>query len=182
MPGCAIWTDTAAGAPGPSRAWTVVLIALAASACETSHSAVGPGSRDGPVDSATADAPAFLDVDATFADTTTFELGRETIGSDNANLCCAPGEGTACCAGMPLGNCFKYGGIYGDCRPHGADLEGKVTCGHCCGGLVRVKPDVVGADGSCISTAPPSIFICLRCGDGVCSPEENRCRCPVDCP
>ena len=67
-------------------------------------------------DGGSVDVPALADT--TSADSSP-DLGRETIGSDNANLCCAPGEGTACCAGMPLGNCFKYGGIYGDCRPHG---------------------------------------------------------------
>jgi hypothetical protein len=145
--------------------WTVLSVAIAASACGSSRSPPGSGPQDGPV----------------AIDTSTFDLGRETIGSDNANLCCAPGEGTACCAGMPLGNCFKYGGIYGDCRPHGALFEAKITCAHCCGGLTRVSPDVL-ENGECRSTAPPSLFICLNCGDGICSPDENPCRCPADCP
>jgi hypothetical protein len=181
MPGVATSTDHSEYGPGRLLARTVFLIAFAASACGSSRAPGMPSRNDASVDGdgGSVDVPALADT--TSADSSP-DLGRETIGSDNSNLCCAPGEGTACCAGMPLGNCFKYGGIYGDCRPHGADLEGKVTCAHCCGGLVRVKPDMVGADGLCMSIAPPSIFICLRCGDGVCSPEENRCRCPVDCP
>jgi hypothetical protein len=167
----------AQGRVGLSRAWTVFAIALVTSACGNSGARVDADGGS-PGDGGGVDAPATMDLSS--ADT--IDLGRETIGSDNANLCCAPGEGTACCAGMPLGNCFKYGGIYGDCRPHGEMLEAKVTCAHCCGGLVRVSPDVVGADGSCMGNAPASIFICLKCGDGVCSPEENRCRCPADCP
>jgi hypothetical protein len=129
-------------------------------------------------DGGSVDVPALADT--TSADSSRTLAARPSVAT--MQICAAlPGEGTACCAGMPLGNCFKYGGIYGDCRPHGAVFEAKVTCAHCCGGLARVSPHVL-MNGECRSGAPASIFICLKCGDGTCSPEENPCRCPADCP
>jgi hypothetical protein len=161
----------------PERAtWVVVGLVLLG----------GCGSGSGKADAATpagdgGDVPVQLDGDGGDAGTgEVADLGRESV-SMGVYTCCAPGEGVACCAGTPQGTCFKYGGIYGDCRPHGALMEGKVICAHCCSGLARVSPDIV-VDGECRSNAPVSIFICIRCGDGVCSPEENHCRCPADCP
>lgn len=121
-------------------------------------------------------------LDAPELDSASFELGRETIGIYNHILCCAPGEGSACCGDERTpGTCFPFGGLYGDCRPHGAELDGKLQCAHCCHGLSRVTPDVL-VEGNCRSPLPPSAFICINCGDGICSSEENHCRCPGDCP
>jgi len=96
--------------------------------------------------------------------------------------CCAKGEDTACCAGAKQGMCFQYGGIYGDCRKEGEQLEAKVICSHCCEGLTRVSIVEKDDAGACVSSAPPSLFVCIGCGDGVCGAGENACNCPSDCP
>lgn len=104
-------------------------------------------------------------------------------------LCCAKGEGAACCpGGVAFGTCAEYGGIYHDCIAAGKTYEGKVSCAHCCKGLVRkslTEPtDAMGPDienGCGPSAAPDSLLICIRRGDGICGAGENRCRCPEDC-
>jgi hypothetical protein len=95
--------------------------------------------------------------------------------------CCAPNEGLGCCEGKRPGTCFQYGGIFGTCLNHGSKFDGKIICAHCCEDLTRAEIHETFGD-ACRSTGPPSVFICVLCGDGVCSPEENRCRCPQDCP
>jgi hypothetical protein len=105
--------------------------------------------------------------------------------------CCAPGQGTACCAGTPQGTCFQYGGVYDACVMAGDELDGKVICAACCAGLVRVPHLVVGAsvpppmDGlpdGCDAAGAESSFVCTACGDGACGDGENVCNCPADCP
>ncbi len=49
----------------------------------------------------------------------------------------------------------------------------------CCEGLVPVDCSSPGAGGECDGCA--GAFICTACGDGVCGPGENICRCPEDC-
>lgn len=110
----------------------------------------------------------------------TEEVGRTMAG---VYMCCAPNEGSACCAGTAQGMCFKYGGTAGRCLQEGELFDGKDICAVCCSGLSRIQPDELpdgGAD--CQRSAPPSIFICVKCGDGVCGEFENRCRCAADCP
>lgn len=112
--------------------------------------------------------------------------------------CCAEGTGTDCCDGFPKSPsgsnmCFAYGGVYGDCRRAGEELEGKVICAGCCEGLERV--DIVvpgdmippGEDGlaagcDLLANVPPSLHVCIRRGDGVCGEGENFCNSPEDCP
>lgn len=105
--------------------------------------------------------------------------------------CCAPGTGTACCAGTRQGTCFEFGGIYKDCRKAGEQYEGKVICAHCCPGLTRAAIVVPGnqvpssADHlpeGCDDVAPPSLGVCIQCGDGICGPGESFCNCEQDCP
>lgn len=105
--------------------------------------------------------------------------------------CCAPDAGTSCCEGLEQGMCFAYGGLYGSCRGEGESFEGKVICAHCCEGLQRIAPLVVGeadplgadsANPTCVWAAPVSVIVCARCGDGICGKGENRCNCSVDCP
>jgi hypothetical protein len=50
-----------------------------------------------------------------------------------------------------------------------------MPCAVCCEGLERFN-----ADSAC-SPAPPSLFYCGKCGDGVCTEGENECTCPKDC-
>ena len=107
---------------------------------------------------------------------------------DGVYHCCAEGQGGDCCGGYEQGMCFEYGGIYGDCRPAGELIEGKVICGFCCEGSEMVEPmaetDQV-YDGYPEGCGPgettPSLLICVACGDGECGEGENRCRCPEDC-
>lgn len=108
---------------------------------------------------------------------------------DGVYHCCAPGQGDSCCAGHAQGECFAYGGIYGDCTSEGAELDARVICGLCCEGLTEVEPMSLtnqpfpGYPPGCgPSGGIPSIHLCVRCGDGVCAAWENRCICPQDCP
>jgi hypothetical protein len=105
--------------------------------------------------------------------------------------CCAKGEGTSCCDGYEQGMCFEYGGVYGECVPPGAEYEAKVICAHCCAGLDMVEAMIVTDEdwseagyppGCGPSDAPPSLVLCVDCGDGQCGAGENRCICPEDCP
>jgi hypothetical protein len=84
--------------------------------------------------------------------------------------------------------CDEYGGIYGACIGDGEEYEGKVICAFCCDGLTQMEPmietDEVFKDyppGCGPAKAPPSIVVCVACGDGKCGPGENRCVCPADC-
>ncbi len=74
--------------------------------------------------------------------------------------CCPSGEDTTtCCVDYPpepsgSNLCFQYGGVTADSNyPEG-----------------------------CAPQAPPSLFICVNCGDHICGPGENPCACPGDCP
>jgi len=108
------------------------------------------------------------------------EVGRTMIGVYN---CCAPNEAKACCAGIAQGLCYQYGGVAGRCLNDGESFDGKDICSLCCSGLSRVHPGAVPDGGTaCESMAPVSIFVCIRCGDGVCGEFENHCTCPADCP
>lgn len=66
------------------------------------------------------------------------------------------------------------------CRAEGMDIDGKDIGGACCPGLSAVAATGPGSAG-CTRIAPPSIQVCVRCGDGVCGAGENRCNCPKDC-
>jgi len=118
--------------------------------------------------------------------------------SSDAHLCDNRHEtgGVPTCLGCPGErpgvNCYPPqpdGGIYGRCRLDGEDIEGKVIGAYCCnhdadsGMLGHTVASRAPADGGeCILTAPPSVLICSRCGDGICSSWENVCNCPRDCP
>ncbi len=104
--------------------------------------------------------------------------------------CCAKGDGSSCCDEYDTGMCFEYGGLYEDCIPQGGEYEGKVICAHCCAGLERAEEMVVTDEdwteagypvGCGPSNAPPSMGICVQCGDGQCGARENVCICPEDC-
>jgi hypothetical protein len=108
------------------------------------------------------------------------EVGRTMVG---VYTCCAPIEGTACCAGMAQGLCFPYGGTARRCREEGGQFDGKDICSVCCPGLTKVHSEEVAmGETRCQMAATPSTFICVMCGDGICGEFENRCRCPEDCP
>jgi hypothetical protein len=95
--------------------------------------------------------------------------------------CCAKGEGRACCGEM-TGKCFEYGGAIGECSAEGETVEAKEICTHCCAGLTRAEISAPAATtGECESVGPPSLFVCVHCGDGVCSEDENVCNCDEDC-
>jgi hypothetical protein len=97
-----------------------------------------------------------------------------------------------CPGEIPGVNCYppqQDGGIYGRCRMDGEDIEGKVIGAYCCnhdadsGMLGHTVASRAPADGGqCVLVAPPSVLICSRCGDRICSSWENVCNCPRDCP
>jgi len=78
------------------------------------------------------------------------------------------GDDQVCCA--PDGDCLGLGAGGLD-----TDWEGK-----CCEGLTPVS-DCMPMQGGCSCPKCPC-FVCLPCGDGVCGPFEDACRCPADCP
>lgn len=143
--------------------------------------ACGSGANSGAASAESRDAGSDVDADAA-------TVAYETLGPYR---CCAEGTGTACCEGTPQGTCFEHGGLYGACRAAGEQYEAKVICARCCEGLEhrgilepgnRVGPDVDGLPDGCDAPAPPSLRVCIRCGDGTCGPGENFCNCPADCP
>ena len=70
--------------------------------------------------------------------------GHEPVAGeydDGPYHCCAPEQGSSCCDGSPQGECFAYGGIYGDCTSEGDELDARVICGLCCEGLTEgIRP------------------------------------------
>lgn len=105
--------------------------------------------------------------------------------------CCGPDQsGTECCSGKKKGFCFRYGGPYGDCRAAGEQYDGKEICAKCCSGLTPVGaavqpsemsyPEYPEGCGPSI-TVPPSLIVCIACGDDMCRAGENQCNCPQDC-
>ncbi len=104
--------------------------------------------------------------------------------------CCAEGEGRACCPPETLpdpatgrsATCFQYGGVLGRCVEAGGTLEGKDICATCCPGLTRTGREApMGDAGACEDEGPPSLLVCVACGDGTCGAGENPCNCPADC-
>jgi hypothetical protein len=127
------------------------------------------------------------------------DAGVESSGvyMDGVDTCCGPEQGLGCCtadAGLTaydvapdgsitkigdqtrqMANCFRYGGT-GACSASGHVFDAKETCSICCGGLSRINASL------CDKSAPPSLFVCLPCGNGVCDEGESSCSCPEDCP
>jgi hypothetical protein len=119
--------------------------------------------------------------DGTRADAGT--TGRYTQG---VYTCCAEGEGTDCCVGTAAGTCFRYGGVLGQCVELGGSLNRKDICSLCCEDLkwvpiVDAVPVSEEYPTGCSIAVPPDTFVCLPCGDRVCTEGENRCNCPEDC-
>lgn len=52
--------------------------------------------------------------------------------------------------------------------------------GQCCAGLDTRTIEMPDESGSCLQF-DPSMFVCVDCGDGVCSLMENECICAADC-
>jgi hypothetical protein len=160
-----------------------LLMIAAATFCCASRRAVGArdASDDSPTESGGDAAQTVVDgAEALDAAERSGEVGRTMVG---VYTCCAPNEAQACCAGIAQGLCYQYGGIAGRCQDEGESFDGKDICSLCCSGLSKVHPGAVPDGGTeCESTAPPSAFVCVKCGDGVCGEFENRCTCPADCP
>ena len=112
----------------------------------------------------------------------------EVAYTDGVYECCAEGEGEECCSRSEDDLCFEYGGLYGECIDQGQEIEGKVICGICCPGMTAAEPMVETEEqidgypeGCGPSETPPSLLVCIACGDGLCREGENRCNCPEDC-
>lgn len=67
------------------------------------------------------------------------------------------------------------------CAGSGEMIEAKMLGEHCCEGLQAM--DYTGRDenGQCINLGPPSIKVCVACGDNQCTKGETSCNCPEDC-
>ncbi|MEY4580204.1 MAG: hypothetical protein RL701_4907 [Pseudomonadota bacterium] len=77
-------------------------------------------------------------------------------------------------------------GIYGRCREVGEDIERKVVGARCCDGAVAAGLFAVVLKSQdyptgCMRQGPPSLAVCLACGNGNCEADENRCNCDKDC-
>jgi hypothetical protein len=77
-------------------------------------------------------------------------------------------------------------GIFDTCLQGGQSFDAKFSSDPCCKGLKRSKMVTERGDGDTgvlcdLDGAPPSTYICLNCGDGTCSLDENRCNCSDDC-
>ena len=79
-----------------------------------------------------------------------------------------------------------------NCHVEGKEWNGRFSAfgEACCDGLMSVDPwqptdsgsNDPGLPAGCqFSTAPPGSKVCIRCGDRICGPGENRCVCPEDC-
>lgn len=51
----------------------------------------------------------------------------------------------------------------------------------CCDGLIAVLDYNATDDGNCSWLFFPPHYICIKCGDSVCSSFESWCHCPEDC-
>ena len=72
-------------------------------------------------------------------------------------------------APCPTTSCIKEG--------QSGSYAGQVS--ECCAGLSAITNQTV--IGSSCSTVSGTIFVCAKCGDGVCGLGENKCNCPQDC-
>jgi hypothetical protein len=160
----------------------LLVLTAATLSCDSRRAA---GGRDASVDSSSGSGEAASEAAVDIAEAVDVaeefgEVGRTIVG---VYTCCAPNEAKACCAGIAQGLCYQYGGVVGRCLNDGESFDGKDICSLCCSGLSRGHPAALSDGGTaCESTAPASIFVCLRCGDGVCGEFENHCTCPADCP
>ena len=77
-----------------------------------------------------------------------------------------------------------------NCNPEGEIYSAHELNPSCCHGLTNVNlmfepsDDYEGddlPDGCGVGDAPPSIMICIACGDGTCGESEHHCNCPEDC-
>lgn len=90
---------------------------------------------------------------------------------------------------IAVGSCSSTGGTEVACITEGNMYDGESTSlgVHCCSGLTResfvsLMESGTATDGGTCAAGPLNLFICLRCGNGVCESAENHCNCAVDCP
>jgi hypothetical protein len=118
------------------------------------------------------------DAPGTVADLNLEQLSADSRADRHEVLTCdgrdAEIAGVSCIPPQP------DGGIYGRCREESEEIEGKVPGAYCCAGLKKVSQAEPRGD-DCVVLVPPSLLVCLPCGDGVCGTQENICNCPEDC-
>lgn len=110
------------------------------------------------------------------------ECAEDTDGCDEVATCVNTDGGYTCTCPV------DYTDVHGDgtlCEPPACTAEGdshaiSPSALPCCPGLVDVGCDAPDSNGGCISCMGASY--CTDCGDGICGPGENECRCPADCP
>lgn len=82
--------------------------------------------------------------------------------SSLSDLCCAKGEGRACCEeyGLLTHQCHEHGGSSGACRGDGESWPLDDPCTHCCAGLRRKAMDEPDSVGGCIRRGFFAEFFC----------------------
>jgi len=67
-----------------------------------------------------------------------------------------------------------------DLKINPADIKCERTC------RIENEFGIYGVDKCCLgfipSTQPDGSFVCVKCGDGICSEHETKKSCPMDCP
>ena len=96
---------------------------------------------------------------------------------ENAYICTRCGDGM-CGLGENTCNCPADCMEAAVCVPEGEQLMNFEQ--QCCPNTFPVECLIMGANDRCEACAELT-QICLACGDGVCSDNENRCTCPIDC-
>ncbi len=91
---------------------------------------------------------------------------------------CSGGNGTSDAGACGEAGCGKADA--GNCSGEDKQFFAKQLGAACCAGLTRIA-GTEAVDGGC-SQVPPDLFVCTRCGNGLCGPGESRCNCPNDCP
>ena len=52
----------------------------------------------------------------------------------------------------------------------------------CCAGMTAVALDwIPNGEGKCAAQIQSKSYACIKCGDGVCGDQENKCNCAKDC-
>lgn len=168
----------------PALNWQTLVVGVCAAAgcmaCGSGSTESGASASSDPQAQATAAAAAPARPGEDW-ESWTLQAGEHRYRS-SYSICCAKGEGRACCDGYDgPGSCHIHGGPWGGCVQEGNQADFKFHCTYCCEGLIRRAPDEPASMSRCRNAGSLGVFTCLRCGDGSCSTFENRCNCPEDC-
>jgi len=94
------------------------------------------------------------------------------------------GIGTGSVAGAPPVDGHSLTTIPSGCVREGQAVLDYPGAPDCCAGLASIDLSRPGEGPACLAATGGSgdrSGYCTRCGDGVCTPPEQRCNCPSDC-